>query len=113
MASKDRPLSARALALTTALAQGSNDVASMNAFSRVNPRLLPDTQIEIDVPGSSSVLSCYRVSALSDSGVESARSPVALFAVPRRALPPPPKLLLRSISGTRVERFATRSWFVA
>jgi hypothetical protein len=92
------PLAARAKDLQQLItASAASQAASLHAFSRVNARQVAETRMELALPGSSSAIYAYRVSAVSTANVESAKSAgVALLAVPRRNLPAAPRLMLRA-----------------
>src|SRR5690606_12417010 len=73
---------------------------SLAAFTRLHERLIPGTELEIDLPGSADALFAYRVSAVSASQVESARSAsITLVAVPHRVVPGRPQLRTRTVDG--------------
>jgi hypothetical protein len=94
-------LMSRAGDLRSILAATGAESRSLIAFSRVNTQILNDTKMEIELPGNSSSIFAYRVSAVSRNNVESSRSStVALFAVPRRNQPQQPQLMLRSEAPT-------------
>ena len=94
-------LMSRAGDLRSILAATGAESRSLIAFSRVNTQILNDTKMEIELPGSSSSIFAYRVSAVSPNNVESSRSStVALFAVPMRNQPHQPQLMLRSEAPT-------------
>lgn len=78
-----------------------NQTRSLIAFTRLNTKLITDTKLEIELPGSASTIYAYRVSSMSDRNVESERSStVALFAVPKRNQPGQPRLILRQVKPT-------------
>jgi hypothetical protein len=80
---------------------------SLIAFTRLVERQITETQLEVVLPGSADSLFAYRVSAITAANLESARSSsVALVAVPRRIIPPCPRLLLRS-APTGIEVIAS------
>jgi hypothetical protein len=92
---------ARAGALRSLLTAGVQSQArSLVAFSRLRDRLIPATELELELPGAADTLYAYRVSAVTAANVESPRSPaVALVAVPHRVVPGRPRLLLRTAAG--------------
>ena len=63
------------------------------------------TSLELELPGAADTLYAYRVSSLTDTNIESPRSPtVALVAVPRRSVPGRPRLhLRRSVSPAGID----------
>jgi hypothetical protein len=92
----DRAASLRALLNSTGAF-----TRSLLAFTRVNTQIIHQTQLEIILPAGASTIYAYRVSAVTSSNIESARSnTVALFAVPRRNQPGQPKLMLRKVNPT-------------
>lgn len=76
-----------------------NDERSLRAFARLNDRAITESRIELVLPGSADAIYAYRVSSVSQTGIESARSSsVAFFAVPRINRPGQPRLLARPLA---------------
>lgn len=69
---------------------------SLSAFTRLNPEPFQATAIEVELPGAANVVYAYRVSAVSATNIDSPRSELIFFAVPRRNLPGTPNLVLRN-----------------
>jgi hypothetical protein len=75
--------------------------ASLQGFARLTEVPIAGNSTEITLPGSAETLYVYRISAIGQNNVESARSAsVAIFGVPRRNVPGTPRILLRSGSGS-------------
>jgi hypothetical protein len=88
------PLVKRGGALKTLVL--ANQDKSLQGFARLNKDPIPGNRTEIVVPAAASTLFAYRISAISATNVESARSDqIAIFGVPRRNVPGTPRLLLR------------------
>jgi hypothetical protein len=87
-------LVARATELATYLNDPANDRRSLRAFVRLNRDPLRATSTEVALPGAAEVLYVYRVSAMTVANVESERSNVVFFAVPKQQIPGPPRLKL-------------------
>jgi hypothetical protein len=87
----------RGTALKTLIASNFNQ--SLQGFTRLNTDPITQTSYEVEVPGNSSVLYCYMVSAVSRQGVETQRtaqnSTIAVFGVPQRVVPRLPRMRLR------------------
>jgi hypothetical protein len=93
------PVLTRATTLRAAVAAAPE--RSLRAFTRLTPRAVTGTSLEVDLPGRADTMTAYRVSAVSTQGVESGRSSgLALFAVPRRAVPGIPRLTARAVRDT-------------
>jgi hypothetical protein len=91
-----QPILTRATALRAAVAAAPE--RSLRAFSRLTPSAITATRLEVSLAGRSDTMQAYRVSAVSAQGMESSRSAgLALFAVPRRAVPGTPQLTARAI----------------
>lgn len=84
----------RATELRDHLANANNDMRSLKAFIRLNRDPIPVTSTQLELPGSAEVLYVYRISATTVANVESERSNVVFFAVPRQQIPGPPRLRL-------------------
>jgi hypothetical protein len=88
------PLVMRGGALKTLVL--ANQDKSLQGFARLNKDPIPGNRTEVVVPAAASTLFAYRISAISETNVESARSDqIAIFGVPRRNVPGTPRLLLR------------------
>lgn len=71
--------------------------ASLQGFARLTQDPILGSSTEITVPGAADTLYVYRISAIGQNNVESARSSsVAIFAVPHRNVPGTPRILQRS-----------------
>lgn len=93
------PTLARAASLQALVTASSvSQARSLQAFSRMRDKLIKDTSLEVELPGSADSIFAYRVSAVSQNNQESPRSAMAMFAVPRRNVPGQPKLLLRVVN---------------
>lgn len=69
---------------------------ALQSFSRLNTDPIQGSRTEIELPGSSSTLYAYMISAVSSQGVEAPRGPqIAVFGVPERLVPGQPRLVLR------------------
>jgi hypothetical protein len=69
---------------------------SLGQFSRLNERKHPQTNVELELPGDAESLYVYRISTITATGVESARSTsFVLAAVPKQNIPAAPRLVAR------------------
>ena len=89
----------RATELERILTDPSNERASLRAFVRLNRDPLTATTRQIEMPGQSEVLYCYRVSAVTAAGLESPRSNAVFFAVPRQRKPSPPGIKVTAVTS--------------
>jgi hypothetical protein len=75
--------------------------ASLQGFARLTEQPISASETEITLPGSAQTLYVFRISAIGQNNVESARSAaVAIFGVPHRNVPGTPRILLRTESGS-------------
>jgi YVTN family beta-propeller protein len=89
-------LAVRAAALQAVV--NANQDLSLQGFARLTKDPIPGNRTEIVLPASTSILYVYRISAISGANVEAPRSPqIAVVGVPRRNVPPIPRLMLRSL----------------
>lgn len=100
------PLSAtlveRATQLRDLLAQEEYAQLGAKAFARYNKDLLTETSVELELAGSSEILTVFRVSSVNRSNLESEKSGPVFFAVPRLNRPLAPNLALKP-NGAGVE----------
>jgi hypothetical protein len=100
------PLSAtlveRATQLRDLLAQEEYAQLSAKAFARYTKDLLTATSVELELVGSSEILTVFRVSSVNRSNLESDKSGPVFFAVPRLNRPLAPNLALKP-NGAGVE----------
>lgn len=88
-----------------AVAAAAEATAAKDAFTRVNTKLLPSAEAEVEVPGTSTSFFVYKVAAMSAEQVESPLSRGVLVAVPRRITPGTPTIRARvdpATSGVRI-----------
>ena len=70
-------------------------------FARLTEQPISGSETEITLPGSAQTLYVFRISAIGQNNVESARSAsVAIFGVPHRNVPGTPRIMLRTESGS-------------
>ena len=75
--------------------------ASLQGFARLTEDPISGSETEITLPGSAQTLYVFRISAIGQNNVESARSAsVAIFGVPHRNVPGTPRIMLRTESGS-------------
>jgi hypothetical protein len=75
--------------------------ASLQGFARLTEQPISGSETEITLPGSAQTLYVFRISAIGQNNVESARSAsVAIFGVPHRNVPGTPRIMLRTESGS-------------
>jgi hypothetical protein len=72
---------------------------ALDAFTRVNTTLLPTPEAEVELPGTSTALFVFKISAMSAEQVESDLSNAVLVAVPQRITPGTPRLGARPKAG--------------
>ena len=89
----------RATELRDYLLDPAHEEASFKAFTRLNRDLIKTNSTEIELPGFSDVLYLYRISAMSAANMESNRSNVVFFAVPRLNRPSPPGIKVKSTNA--------------
>jgi hypothetical protein len=93
------PIPTRATTLKNLL--DANQDASLQAFARLTEHPISAASTEVTLPGSAQTLYVFRISAIGQNNVESARSAsVAIFGVPHRNVPGIPRLLLRPAPGS-------------
>lgn len=85
----------RATQLRDLLADSRYQNLCQRAFNRLTREMIRGTSVELEIPGSSRVLTIYQVSSINAANIESGKSNVVLFAVPRLQKPAPPRLMLR------------------
>lgn len=89
---------------TLITADQTSQARSLKAFTRLQDELIRETSLETELPARATSLFCYRISAVSASNVESARSEqVFIAAVPVLNTPGPPTLTARSDGAGAVE----------
>jgi hypothetical protein len=98
-ASTDGDLEARAAEVLLA----AETPAALDTFTRVNTSLLPTPEAEVELPGTSTALFVFKISAMSAEQVESPLSNTVLVAVPQRITPGTPRLRARPKAGGGVE----------
>jgi len=76
---------------------------ALDTFTRVNTALLPSPEAEVELPGTSTALFVFKISAMSAEQVESALSSAVMVAVPQRITPGTPRLRARPKAGGGVE----------
>ena len=81
------------------LKQLATKTAAADAFARINPQLLPVSQVEVKLPAAVDGLYAYSFASVTSEQVESARSGVVLVAVPRLVTPGVPGLRVRADQG--------------
>ncbi|HUP02726.1 MAG TPA: hypothetical protein VMU19_01975 [Bryobacteraceae bacterium] len=75
--------------------------ASLAGFARLTQQPIAGNRTELELPGSAQTLYLFRISAISPNNVESARSQTfAIYGIPRRDVPPTPRLMLRPVAGS-------------
>jgi len=98
----DDPVLVRAAQLRSASAADANAPGrSFYAFGRLTTAAITATRYELSLPGAAEDIHGFLVTAVSATGLESGRSGVALFAVPRLAVPAPPRLQLRPAQNSQ------------
>jgi hypothetical protein len=88
--------------LIDAMARASREVRNRvnAAFRRLNTHAIAAPPYEIEMPGRADTLFMYRITAISENQVESARTDAAVFfAVARRRAPGPPTVIIRRVDG--------------
>jgi hypothetical protein len=73
---------------------------ALDTFTRVNTLLLPTPEAEVELPGTSTTLFVFKISAISAEQVESALSSAVLVAVPQRITPGTPRLRAHPKAGS-------------
>lgn len=86
----------RATQLRDLLAQPVYNDLCQKAFSRLTKEPVQGLKYQLELPGSSQVLHLYRVSSVNSANIESGRSNVVFFVVPRLAKPTRPILQVRT-----------------
>lgn len=85
----------RATQLRDLLADSQYQNLCQRAFNRLTREMIRGTSVELEISGSSRVLTLYQVSSINAANIESGKSNVVFFAVPRLQKPAPPLLMLR------------------
>lgn len=89
------PLVERATQLRDLLAQPEYAAVCQRAFSRLSKEPIRATSYELAIPGSSDGLFLYQLSSVNSANIESGKSNVIFFAVPKVATPAAPLLQVR------------------
>lgn len=90
----------RATQLRDLLAQPVYNNLCQKAFSRLTKEPVQALKFQLELPGSSQVLHLFRVSSVNSANIESGRSNVVFFVVPRLAKPARPILQVRTYRRT-------------
>jgi hypothetical protein len=85
----------RATQLRSLLLQPEYAQLCAKAFTRYNRELVTATSVELELAGSSEVLTVFRVSSVNRANIESDKSAPVFFAVPRLNRPAAPNLSLK------------------
>lgn len=85
----------RATQLRDLLAQPKYNEPCQKFFNRITKEPITATSMELSLPGSADVMFLYQVSSVNSANIESGRSNVIFFAVPRMVTPAAPMLQLR------------------
>jgi len=110
-------LVARATQLRDLLGQANNIAICQKSFSRLTKNPLRERKCQLEIPGSSEVLQLYSISSINSANIESGKSNVVFFAVPRISTPATPMLQLithplknaadPTLAGVEIRAFTT------
>lgn len=89
------PLVDRATQLRDLLAQAKYSALCQRYFSKLSKDPIRNTSYELQLPGSADGLYLYQVSSVNSANIESGKSNVVFFAVPKVASPAAPMLQVR------------------
>ncbi len=85
-------LAGRATQLRDLLAQAKYSNLCQRAFNRLTREMIRGTSVELEIPGSSKVMTLYQVSSINTANIESGKSNAVFFAVPQLQKPAAPML---------------------
>ena len=108
----------RATQLRDLLNQESYQLLCQKSFSRLSKNPLNERKIELEIPGGSDVLFLYSISSVNSANIESGKSNVVFFAVPKVSKPAAPMLKLLKhplknqsgpvLDGIEIQAFTTQ-----
>jgi hypothetical protein len=95
----------RATQLRDLLSQPSYEALCAKFYSKVNKLPMSQTSTEIELPGSSDILSLFKVSSVNSANIESERSNIIFYAVPKLVKPAAPSLSVRKYKDNQQKGF--------